>query len=71
MSSTPPTEALLLSIRDTAKTLACCPKTVWQLTKDGKLPAVHIGTRGVRYSRDDILAFISASKDKGGAASEH
>lgn len=59
---TPIAEPLLLSIRDTARALACCQKTVWQLTKDGKLPCVHLTGRAVRYDQRDVLAFIEASK---------
>ena len=58
---TPATEPMLLTVRDTARALSCCQKTVWQLTKDGKLPAVHIG-RAVRYDRRDIERFIESSK---------
>lgn len=65
---TPAAEPILLTIRDTARALACCEKTVWQLTKDGKLPAVHITSRAVRYDRRDIERFIEAAKAKGGAS---
>jgi excisionase family DNA binding protein len=72
MSSTPLAAApLLLTAKNTARVLAVCPKTLWALTRSGRLPAVRIGTRGVRYDVTDVRAFISASKDKGGAASEH
>ncbi|MCX5653725.1 MAG: helix-turn-helix domain-containing protein [Planctomycetota bacterium] len=56
-----PAAPLLMSIRDCAKALALCEKSVWQLTRDGRLPVIRIG-RAVRYSREDILAFIEASK---------
>ena len=62
MSSTPLAAApLLLSVRDTARALAVCQKTIWQLTKDGKLPAVKIG-RATRYDVADVRAFIEAAK---------
>ena len=59
-------EPLLLTVRETAAALALCEKSVWQLTRDGKLPVVRIG-RAVRYSRDDILTFIRTAKSQGGA----
>ena len=55
-------EPLLLSIRETAHALSCCQKTVWQLTKDGKLPCVHLTDRAVRYALSDVLAFIESAK---------
>jgi len=63
MSSTPLAPApMLLSARDTAKALAVCPKTLWQLTRSGRLPVVRIGTRGVRYDVRDVESFIEAAK---------
>jgi len=68
---TPVAEPLLYTRRQVAAMLGLCEKSVWSLTRAGRLPVVHVTSRAIRYSRDDILAFISASKDKGGAASEH
>lgn len=62
-----PAAPMLLTVRDTARALACCEKTVWQLTKDGKLPAVHVTGRAIRYDRRDIERFIENSKVKGGS----
>jgi len=61
MSSTPPTEALLWTARETAKALSICPKTLWALTRSGRLPAVRIG-RGVRYDVADVRAFVESAK---------
>lgn len=52
----------LLSARDTARALAVCEKTLWALTRDGKLPAVRIGKRGIRYDVADVRAFIESAK---------
>jgi len=65
-SDATPAEPLLLTVRETAAALALCEKSVWALTRDGKLPVVRIG-RAVRYSRDDILTFIRTAKSQGGA----
>jgi len=56
------TEPMLLTVRDTARVLAVCEKTLWTLTRDGKLPAVRIGKRGIRYDRRDIERFIESAK---------
>jgi hypothetical protein len=42
-----------------------CEKTLWSLTRAGKLPAVRIG-RAVRYDVVDVRRFIEAAKDGGG-----
>jgi excisionase family DNA binding protein len=55
---------LLMTVRETAAALALCEKSVWQLTRDGKLPVVRIG-RAVRYDLADVLRFIAASKTGG------
>jgi len=54
--------ALLLTPRQTAAALSVCEKTLWALTRDGRLPVVRIG-RAVRYDRADVLRFIEASKE--------
>lgn len=62
-------EPLLYTRRQVAAMLGLCEKSVWALTRSGRLPAVRIG-RAVRYSRDDILTFIEAAKDKKESAHE-
>ena len=54
-------EPILWTIKQTAAALALCEKSVWTLTRDGKLPAVRIG-RAVRYAREDVLRFVEAAK---------
>ena len=66
LTNAPDLEPMLLTIRQTAAALQVCEKTLWALTRDGKLPAVRIGTRAVRYDMADVRAFIEAAK--GGAA---
>lgn len=56
-----PADSLLLSARDAAKQLAISEKTLWSLSKAGRLPVVRIG-RNVRYARADLLAFIDRAK---------
>jgi len=52
---------MLLTVRQTAERLQVCSKTLWSLTRDGKLPAVHIG-RAVRYDVADIRRFVESAK---------
>jgi len=61
MTDTAPMEPLLMSARDTARALSICEKTLWALTRDGKLPCVRIG-RAVRYDVQDVRRFIEAAK---------
>lgn len=51
----------LLTAQEAAKLLTVSPRTVWALTKAGALPSIRIG-RSVRYSRQDIEAFIAARR---------
>jgi len=43
---------------EAAKILGVCPKTVYNLTKEGVLPVVRLAKRIVRYSRRDLEVFI-------------
>lgn len=54
---------LLLSPREAAKTLSICERTLYALTKRGELPVVRIG-RAVRYSLDDLKAWIAENSEK-------
>ena len=60
---TPDLPPLLLTARDTARALAVCQKTLWAMTRDGRLPCVRIG-RGVRYDVADLRRFIENAKGK-------
>lgn len=65
MTATQAPAPLLLTCRQAAAALQVCEKTLWSLTRDGKLPAVRIG-RAVRYSVDDLRRFTEAAKTKAG-----
>ena len=54
-------EPLLYTRRQVAALLNLCEKSVWQLTRDGRLPAVRLG-RSVRYAREDIERLITSAK---------
>ena len=50
---------LLLKTREAAKALGVCEKTLWTMTKDGKIRSVRIGERRVRDGEDDLKRFIA------------
>ena len=54
----------LLAYRDAGKLLHVTDRTVWQLVKDGKLPAVRFG-RTVRIDPTDLRTFIEHCKGQG------
>lgn len=57
----PEQERLLITAREAADLLSISERTLWQLTNDGRLPAVRFG-RTVRYDPADLRAFIAASR---------
>ena len=58
----PGTGRLLLTVRDAAKMLSVSERTLQSLTQPhGSIPAVRIG-RSVRYSPDDLRAWIALQK---------
>lgn len=58
----------LLTLREAASLLRVCDKTIWNLTKRGKLAAVRIGV-SVRYDADDVRDFIERQKGSRASAS--
>jgi len=64
----PVAEPLLLTVNQAAAALQVCSKTLWSLTRSGRLPVVRIN-RSVRYDVADVRRFIEASKG-GMAASD-
>jgi excisionase family DNA binding protein len=55
---------LLLSPREAAAALSISERTLWALTKAGRIRAVRIG-RSVRYHVADLEAYIATLKDGG------
>ena len=49
----------LLTRDEVAKLLKVNPITVYRLTKQGKLPAVKLSGRFVRYQKRDVLSLIN------------
>jgi len=54
-------EQMLLNPKDAAKTLAISERKLWSLTNAKEIPHVRIG-RAVRYSPDDLRAWIDEQK---------
>jgi predicted DNA-binding transcriptional regulator AlpA len=54
-------EKLLLKPDEVAKTLSICPRSLWTLMRQGKIPCVRIN-RSVRYDPRDITEFIHNQK---------
>jgi excisionase family DNA binding protein len=52
----------LLSIRDAAKALAISERTLYTLTQEGRIKAVRISSRAVRYDMRDLSLFIETMK---------
>jgi len=60
----PTIEPMLLTARQAAKVLSISERTLWGLTKAGDIPAVRFGGRNVRYSPDDLRAWIQKRSEK-------
>jgi len=54
-------QPLLLKIDEAAKMLVISPRTLWELTRRGKLRCIRIH-RLVRYDPQDLLAYIEEQK---------
>lgn len=65
------TQALALRPRAAAEALGISPRLLWQLTRDGQIPCVRVGSgkrRTVLYPLADLQAWLSgqAAAAKGG-----
>ena len=60
-------ERLLVTVAEAAKMLSLSRRTLWRLTKDGKLKAIRYG-RAVRYSIDELRRHMDEqAKSSGGS----
>lgn len=65
------TSPLALRPREAAKALGISPRLLWQLTKDGRIPCVRVGSgtrKTVLYPVADLQAWLSRESNtaKGG-----
>lgn len=59
---------LALRPREAAKALGISPRHLWQLTKDGQIPCVRVGTgkrKTVLYPVADLQTWLSQQAEKG------
>ena len=49
---------LLLTPPEAARALGICERTLWQLTRDGVIDSVRVGTRSIRYSVTTLEKWI-------------
>jgi excisionase family DNA binding protein len=61
-------EPILLTVRQAANVLNLSERTLFSLTKTGKIPVVRIGDRGIRYDPADLRAWINSAKNHEGTA---
>lgn len=54
----------LLTAEDVAQLLGKHPRTVLQMAVAGKIPAIRLGHRTVRFHPDDIRGYIDAHRAK-------
>lgn len=54
---------ILIDLRTAAPMLSVSERTLWTLTKAGKVPCVRFG-RLVRYNPDELLAFVKSESAK-------
>jgi excisionase family DNA binding protein len=71
MPPTVPSSPLAMRPREAAVALGISPRLLWQLTKDGQIPCVRVGTgkrRTVLYPVTELQAWLArrASAVKGG-----
>lgn len=55
----------LVRAREAAKFLAISARHLQNLTKEGSVPSVRFGKRGVRYTREDLVDFVSRHRRAG------
>ena len=55
---------LLLSPKEAAQALAISERTLWQMTKDGVIESIKVGTRSVRYPVAGLERWIAEQVEK-------
>lgn len=59
------TDKRLLTKDEASEFLGITPRTLARWTADGRVPAVRVGPRCVRYDTQDLERFIEANKSTG------
>ncbi len=55
-------EKLLVTVEQAVEILSLSRRTLWKLTKEGKLPAVRHG-RAVRYAVEDLRRYVEQQRE--------
>ncbi len=58
-------ETGLVRVGEAARFLAVSTRHLQTLTKEGSMPSVRVGRRGVRYARQDLVEFVSRHRQAG------
>ena len=62
-------ESLALRTPEAAKALGISPRLLWQLTHDGVIPCVRVGSgkrKSILYPVADLQAWLTRQAEKGG-----
>ena len=59
-------DKLLMNSRDAARYLAISTRTLFSKKQSGELPYIKCGDRIIRYSIDDLRAYVDAKRKGGG-----
>ena len=54
----------LLSVREAAQALVVSERTLWQMTKDGGIASIKVGTRSARYPVAELERWIEEQMEK-------
>ena len=54
----------LMTVKEAARQLKVCERTVWRWIKDGKLKSYRVGVRAIRVREDDLKQFLKAGESK-------
>src|SRR5262245_26261039 len=60
--SSPAAVSPLLTLQDLSRVLRLHPRTIRRMVARGRIPCVRFG-RAIRFTRDDVLALLSAKKE--------
>lgn len=65
MNEATATPKLLLRPKEAAEALAISERTLFTLTKEGKIPHVPVGERSIRYDLEDLKEYLQSQKRTG------
>ncbi len=71
--ATETTQTLALRPREAAKALGISPRLLWQLTHDGQIPCVRVGSgtrKTVLYPTADLQAWLSQKAEAGSSVDD-